>query len=98
MVIENYHKKNQNLKTWIDCRKEFDNGSHSWILKPLGIYKVSPVIINFLENSIKLWNTNLSLKRTKGSMKSNKIDINCENLPKELPIPTNIFFVINTTH
>ena len=40
------------------------------------MYKVTPVIINFLKNSMKLWNTNLFLNHTKGSMKSDKININ----------------------
>ena len=78
MIIENYHKKKQSLSsTWVDYRKEFDSVPYSWILKALDIYKVSPVVINFLKNSMKLWNTNLFLNRTKGSMKSDKININC---------------------
>ena len=32
---------------------------------------------HFLKNSMKLWSTNLFLNHTKGSMKSDKININC---------------------
>ena len=78
MIIENCHKKKRSLSpSWIDYRKTFDSVPHSWILKSLDIYKASPVIINFLKNSTKLWNTSLFLNHTKGSMKSDKININC---------------------
>ena len=78
MIIENYQKKKRSLSsTWIDYRKAFDSVPYSWILKELDIYKVSPVIINFLKNGMKLWSTNLYLNHTKGSMKSDKININC---------------------
>ena len=62
MIIENCHKEKRSLSTaWIDYPKAFDSVPHSWILKALDIYKVSPVIINFLKNSMKLCNTNLFL-------------------------------------
>ena len=55
MFIENCHKKKRSLSTaWIDYRKAFNSVPHSWILKALDIFKVSPVIINFLKNSMKL--------------------------------------------
>ena len=77
MIIEKYYKKKRSLSTaWIDYHKAFDSVPHSRILKALDIYKVSPVII-FLKNSMKLWNTNLFLNHTKGSMKSDKINISC---------------------
>ena len=66
MIIEKYHKKKANLSTaWIDYCKAFNSVPHSWILKALNIYKVSLVIIKFLKNSTKLWNTNLFLNHTK---------------------------------
>ena len=78
MNIENCHKKKRSFSTArIDYRKVFGSVPHSCILKSLDIYKVSPVIINFLKNSMKLWSTNLFLNHTKGSMKSDKLNINC---------------------
>ena len=78
IIIKNCYKKKRSLSTaWIDYRKAFNSVPHSWILKPLDIYKVSPVIKNFLKYSVKLWNTNLFLNHTKGSMKCDKININC---------------------
>ena len=50
MIIENCHKKKRNLSTaWRDYCKSFESIPHSWILKALDIYKVTPVIINFLK-------------------------------------------------
>ena len=78
MIIENCLKKKRTLSTaWIDYRKAFDSIPHSWVLKALDIYKVSPGITNFLKNSMKLWNANLLVNYTKGSMKCDKININC---------------------
>ena len=79
MITENCYKKKRRLSTaWIDYRKAFDSVPHSLKLKSLDIYKVSPAIINFLKNSMKLWSTNLFLNDTEGSMESDKININCE--------------------
>ena len=50
MIIENCHKKKRSLRTaWIDYCKAFNSVPHSWILEALDIYKVLPVIINFLK-------------------------------------------------
>ena len=55
----NYNNNNNNNKrslstAWIDNCKAFDSVPHSWILKALDIYQVSPVIINFLKNSYEV--------------------------------------------
>ena len=51
MIIENCDKKKRSLSTaWVHYCKVFDSVPHSWNLKALDIYKVSPVIINFLKN------------------------------------------------
>ena len=84
MIIENCYKKKRSLSTaWIDYHKAFDSVPHSWILKARDIYKVSPVIINFLKNSMKLWNTNLFLNN---NMKSDKININCGIFQGDYPL------------
>ena len=46
----------------------FGSLPHSWLLKALDIYKVSPLIINFLKNNMNLRNTNLFPDHTKGSL------------------------------
>ena len=48
MLLENSRFYHRNLSTaWIDYRKAFDSVSHTWILKVLQLYKISPTITNF---------------------------------------------------
>ena len=76
MILENAHMKSKNLSTaWIDYKKAFDSVPHSWILKTLEIYKVSPVLINFLKSSMNLWETNLTLSHSKGTLTSKGLKI-----------------------
>jgi len=78
MILENAHTKHRHLSTaWIDYKKAFDSVPHSWILKSLEILKVSPVLINFLRNSMTLWETNLTLKHMNGTLISNNMRIRC---------------------
>ena len=68
MLLENSRSRHRNLSTaWIDYRKAFDSVPHTWILKVLQMYKMSPTIINFLTTSMKEWKTNLYLNHSKGS-------------------------------
>lgn len=49
MIIENYKSKHLNMNmAWIDYRKTFDKDLHNWLIKALELYKISRVIINFL--------------------------------------------------
>ena len=62
MLLENSHSRCKNLSTaWIDYRKAFDCVPHSWLLRVLELYRVSPTIINFLEISMTKRKTNLHL-------------------------------------
>ena len=78
MILENAHAKHRHLSTaWIDYEKAFDSVPHSWILKSLEIFKVSPVLINFLRTSMMLWETNLTLSHVNGILISNGMRIRC---------------------
>ena len=78
MILENCRNRHKNLSTaWIDYKKAFDSVPHSWILKSLEIFNISPTIINFLKHNMSLWNTTLFLSHCDGVMKSNNININC---------------------
>ena len=62
MILENYRKKNRNLRTaWIDYKKAFNSVPHEWILKAIELYKISPIISNFLKTSMTKWQTRLLL-------------------------------------
>lgn len=65
-VITKQAEKNQrNLKVcYIDYKKAFDSIPHTWLVKTLEIYKIDPVIINFLEKTMSTWRTRIHLRAT----------------------------------
>ncbi|XP_042889217.1 uncharacterized protein LOC122264411 [Penaeus japonicus] len=76
MILENCKTHHKNLSTaWIDYRKAFDSVPHDWILRSLELYKISPVISNFLRNSMSKWHTKLFLSHNEGVGESNAIKI-----------------------
>ena len=78
MILENAKSKHKHLSTaWIDYKKAFDSVPHSWILRCLETFKVSPVLINFLRTSMTLWETNLSLSHSNGILTANGMRIKC---------------------
>ena len=53
MILENCRKKNRNLSTaGIDYKKAFDSEPHEWILRAIELYKISPIISNFLRTNM----------------------------------------------
>ncbi|KAL0839729.1 hypothetical protein ABMA28_016372 [Loxostege sticticalis] len=57
------HTNKQNIHSmYIDYQKAFDSVPHSWLLSVLEIYKIHPVIISFLKNTMVNWQTVLSIK------------------------------------
>lgn len=63
MVIETAKKRKKNLSlAWIDYKKAFDSVPHSWILQVLDIYRVSPVLRQFVAASMKEWRTTMRIK------------------------------------
>ena len=78
MFIENCKGGHRNLSmAWINYRKAFDSVPHDWLINALTINEISPIIINFLKINMSLWKTNLLLSHEKGTLRSNKIYINC---------------------
>ena len=52
-ILENCKKRKKNLSTaLIDYKKAFNSVPHSWILKCLQMYKIHPVLITFIEESM----------------------------------------------
>ena len=75
-IIEEVKSKKRNLTTaWIDYKKAFDSVPHSWILKSLEMHRVSPIIIRFMENSMKNWKTTMNLYHAEGTLISRMMDI-----------------------
>ena len=76
MILEHCRKMKRNLSTaWIDYTKVFDSVPHSWILKTMQMYKVSPTLINFLSHSMGTWKTTMILNYSTGKIVTNPISI-----------------------
>ncbi|KAL1446981.1 hypothetical protein WDU94_000610 [Cyamophila willieti] len=64
VVLEQTTKNSRNLHTcYIDYQKCFDSLPHSWLLKVLAIYRISPSVINFLKSIMKNWQTVIEIAR-----------------------------------
>jgi hypothetical protein len=61
-ITEYIYIYNQNLYIeYIDYRKAFDSMPHSWLKFVLEIYKIDPLIINSLQQLMKMWTTTLQV-------------------------------------
>ena len=75
-ILENCKKRKKNLSTaWINYKKAFDSVPHSWILKCLQMYKIHPVLITFIEESMNQWKTNMTLVHKEGVLETGPIRI-----------------------
>ena len=78
MILENAHTKHRNLSiAWIDYKKAFDSVPHEWIIRSFELCGISPVLIHFLKSCMSLWETNLHLSHSNGTVTSSGIQINC---------------------
>ena len=76
-ILENCMKGKKNLsKAWIDYKKVIYSVPHSWILKCLQMYKIQPVLITFIEESMSQWKTNMTLVHKEGVLETGAIRIN----------------------
>ena len=74
-ILENCKKRKKNLSTaWTDYKKAFESVPHSWILKCLQMYKIHPVLIAFIEESMSQWKTDMTLVH-KGVLETGPIRI-----------------------
>jgi len=75
-ILEAKSRKKNLTTAWIDYKKAFDSVPHDWILKCLSIYKISPILIQFLTQNMRQWSTTLVLNHTEGQLKSRPLNIN----------------------
>lgn len=61
---------------YIDYRKAFDSVPHSWLVRVLKIYKINPVIIHFLQSTMRRWETVVNLKTANTNIRTGPIEIN----------------------
>ena len=60
VVLEQAHKYNRNFYiAYIGYRKAFDSVSHCWVIRVLEMYKTDALIINSLQQVIKMWTATL---------------------------------------
>ena len=77
MILEEFQNKRKNLSTaLIDYRKAFDSISHSWIIKALQMYKVSPYLISYIRDSKSTWQTTMILNYSSGSIATTPLESN----------------------
>ena len=75
-ILENCKAKKKNVSTaWIDYKKAFDSVPHSWIVRCLQMYKIHPVLIKFIEQSMNHWKTNMTLVHKEGVLETGPIRI-----------------------
>ena len=68
-ILEDCKRRARNLSmAWIDYKKAYDSVPHSWILKCLDIYKISPPIKDFLKSQMQKWTMNITLRHTEGEI------------------------------
>ena len=76
MILEECQNKRKNLSTaWIDYRKAFDSIPHSWIIKAMQMYKVSPILVSYIRHSMSTWQTTMILNYSSGSIATTPIRI-----------------------
>ena len=76
MILEECQNKRKNLSTeWIDYRKAFNSIPHSWIIKALQIYNVSPILVSYTRHSMSTWQTTMILNYSYGSIATTPIKI-----------------------
>ena len=75
-ILDNCKKRKKNLPTaWIDYKKACDSIPHSWILKCLQMYKIHPVLITSIEETMSQWKTNMTLIHKEGVLETGPIRI-----------------------
>lgn len=76
IVMKQTEKNRRNMHvTFIDYRKAFDMVPHSWLLEVLEIYKIHPVIRQFLAIAMQQWKTKIHLKTSDGRLETDFIYI-----------------------
>ena len=75
-ITGNARQRQTNLSmAWIDYKKAYDSVPHSWIIKVMEVYHINPHIIQCISESMKLWNTTLTLTTDAYSMKVDGVRI-----------------------
>ena len=75
-ILEHSIKFCRNLSIcYIDYQKAYDSVPHPWILETLRTYKINPIIIDFLEHAMSVWEIKLVLRHENGVLEVPNIKI-----------------------
>ncbi|CAG4934599.1 unnamed protein product [Colias eurytheme] len=69
------NQKKDIYSMFIDYQKAFDSVPHSWLLEVLNLYKIHPVLTNFLKTSMTNWQTALKIKSSCETLTTEPIQI-----------------------
>lgn len=61
--------------TYIDYKKAYDSIPHSWLKKVLQIYKIHPMLQNFLSQTMQSWRTSIHLTTCNANIQTDTIPI-----------------------
>jgi hypothetical protein len=61
--------------TYINYRKAFDSIPHSYLLERVEIYKIDPILINFMKKDMERWTTVLHISDGIQTIQSKEITI-----------------------
>ena len=69
-ILEDAARRKKNLHMlYIDYQKAYDSVPHEWIKESLSLYKVCPIIVNFICTSMVMWKVDLILYYEGGHVK-----------------------------
>lgn len=68
-------KRKDLFVTYIDYKKAFDSIPHSLLIQVLEIYKINPLIINFLKKTMAQWRTTITLRTADSEIVTDEIPI-----------------------
>ena len=76
-LITSLAKKHQRYlcMAWTDYKKAFDSLPHTWIVIVIEMYQICPTIRQFVEASMKEWETKMWLYHTEGHVKRGTVVI-----------------------
>ena len=76
VIMKQACRKMRNLYTaFIDYRKAFDSVPHSWLKHVLELYKIHPILKNFLSYTMTTWQTTLKLSTNNSQVATGTIKI-----------------------
>lgn len=77
VILKQVRKRNKKLACcYIDYQKAYDSVPHSWLIQVLEIYKIHPVLVDFLRQVMKSWKTVVQLNNKEKLVTTSEIKIN----------------------